>query len=162
MNIEASITEHLRYDPVEGKVYWVKHPRRTTSNGLEAGNINIGGYRKLKFQNKQYLVHRIAWILYFGKWPEGELDHIDGNKLNNKIQNLRDVSHRVNLQNRTKPTSLNKTGFVGVVKRRNKYQAYIHRGGKQIYLGLFTTPELAHKAYKENAHDHTTQTPTNS
>jgi hypothetical protein len=108
------------------------------------------GYRKLKFFGKQYLTHRIAWFLHYGRWPAGDIDHIDGNPANNKLSNLRDVTHCVNIQNRKSATPKNKTGFLGVVKRKNKFAAHVHRNGKQIYLGLFETAELAHQAYKEN------------
>jgi hypothetical protein len=87
---------------------------------------------------------------WLGKPIPLEIDHIDGNPSNNKLDNLRDVSHSVNLQNRKSATRKNKTGFLGVVKRKNKYAAHITKNGKQVYLGLFDTPELAHKAYKEN------------
>jgi hypothetical protein len=149
MDVESLIFEHLKYTPEDGKVWWIKHPRRKTSNGTEAGNVMQNGYRKLKFCNKQYLVHRIAWFLYHETWPSGDIDHIDGNPLNNKLQNLRDVPHSVNMQNRKSATIKNKTGFLGVVKRKNKYAAHIHRNGKQTYLGLFPTAELAHQAFKE-------------
>ena len=150
MTIENLMRERLSYTPDDGKVWWVNHPRRSTANGTEAGNLRQDGYRKLKFCGKQYLVHRVAWLLHHGSWPVGDIDHIDGNSSNNKLVNLRDVSHCVNLQNRKSATTKNKTGFLGVVKRRNKYAAHIHKNGKQIYLGLFATAELAHQAYKEN------------
>lgn len=150
MNIEKLIFEHLKYTPETGKVWWIKHPRRSTANNTEAGNMMQNGYRKLKFFGKQYLTHRIAWLLHYGKWPTGDIDHIDGNPANNKLSNLRDVPHSVNIQNRKSATSKNKTGFLGVVKRKNKYAAHIYKNGKQIYLGLFETAELAHQAYKEN------------
>ena len=150
MNIEKLIFEHLKYTPEDGKVWWIKHPRRSTANGAEAGNMMQNGYRKLKFRGKQYLTHRIAWFLHYGEWPADDIDHIDGNPANNKLSNLRDVTHSVNLQNRKSATSKNKTGFLGVVKRKNKYAAHVTKNGKQVYLGLFETAELAHKAYKEN------------
>jgi hypothetical protein len=150
MTIEKMLSAHLRYTPQDGKVWWVKHPRRSTANGTEAGNFRRDGYRKLKFCGKQYLVHRVAWLLHYGSWPAGDIDHIDGNPANNKLENLRDVPHSVNLQNRKSATTGNKTGLLGVVRRRNKYAAHIHKNGKQIYLGLFETAELAHQAYKES------------
>ncbi len=150
MTIEKLMFESLKYTPEDGKVWWVKHPRRLTANGKEAGNFRRDGYRKLKFYGKQYLAHRVAWLLHHGSWPVGDIDHIDGNPANNKLSNLRDVPHRINIQNRKAATSKNKTGFLGVVKRRNKFAAHIHRNGKQIYLGLFLTAELAHQAYKQN------------
>ena len=150
MCIEKLMLERLIYTPEDGKVLWAKHPRWPSYTGKEAGNLMQNGYRKLKFCGKQYLVHRVAWLLHTGSWPVGDIDHIDGNPANNKLENLRDVSHSTNLQNRKSATSKNKTGFLGVVKRRNKYAAHIHKNGKQIYLGLFQTAELAHQAYKEN------------
>jgi hypothetical protein len=106
------------------------------------------GYRQIGFKSKKYLSHRVAWFLHYGCWPNNDVDHIDGNPSNNKISNLRDVSHSKNLQNRKSATIRNKTGFLGVVKRCNKFAAHIHRDGKQIYLGRFDTAELAHQAYK--------------
>lgn len=150
MNIKQQMFERLKYTPEDGKVWWIKHPRRSTENGTEAGNMMQNGYRKLKFCGKQYLTHRVVWLLQHGTWPFGDIDHIDGNPSNNKLDNLRDVSHSVNLQNRKSATKKNKTGFLGVVKRKNKYAAHITKNGKQVYLGLFETPELAHQAYKEN------------
>jgi len=150
MDIETLMFDRLKYTPTDGKVWWVKHPRWPSYAGREAGNLMQNGYRKLKFCGKQYLVHRVAWLLHHGSWPVGDIDHIDGSPSNNKIKNLRDVPHSINLQNRKAATSKNKVGFLGVVKRRNKYAAHIHKNGKQIYLGLFLTAELAHQAYKEN------------
>lgn len=150
MNIEQEMFERLKYTPEDGKIWWIKHPRRSTANGTEAGNLMQNGYRKLKFCGKQYLTHRVAWLLSNGSWPIGDIDHIDGNPSNNRLKNLRDVSHSTNLQNRKSATTKNKTGFLGVVKRKNKFAAHVHRNGKQIYLGLFDTAELAHQAYKEN------------
>jgi hypothetical protein len=150
MVIEKLMFERLVYLPKEGKILWKVHPRWPSYAGREAGNMMQNGYRKLKFCGKQYLVHRVAWLLHYGVWPSGDIDHIDGNTSNNRIKNLRDVSHSINLQNRKSATRKNKTGFLGVVKRRNKYAAHIYKNGKQVYLGLFTTAQEAHQAYKEN------------
>jgi hypothetical protein len=149
MSIDQLILERLKYTPDDGKVWWVKHPRWISYSGREAGNVNQNGYRKLKFCGKQLLVHRVAWFLHCGSWPIGDIDHIDGNPLNNKITNLRDVPHNINLQNRKSATTKNKTGFLGVVKRGKKYAAHTNRNKKQIYFGLFETAELAHRAYME-------------
>jgi hypothetical protein len=151
MCIEKLMRERLIYTPEDGKVLWSKHPRWPSYAGREAGNVMKNGYRKLKFCGRQFLVHRVAWLLTHGSWPVGDIDHIDGNPANNKLENLRDVPHNVNLQNRKSATTKNKTGFLGVAKRRDKYAAHIHRHGKQIYLGLFPTAELAHQAYRKNS-----------
>jgi hypothetical protein len=141
--------ERLEYTPEDGKVWWKLHPRGPSYSGKEAGNLMHDGYRKLTFGGKQYMVHRVAWLLHDGDWPIGEIDHIDGCRSNNKLTNLRDVSHSVNMQNRKSCQSNNKTGFLGVVKSGNKYAANIYRNGKQNCLGSFETAELAHQSYKE-------------
>ena len=151
MGIKKLMFERLVYLPKEGKILWKVHPRWPSYTGREAGNMMQNGYRKLKFCGKQYLVHRVAWLLHYGVWPSGDIDHIDGNTFNNEIKNLRDVPHSVNLQNRKSATRKNKTGFLGVVRRGNKYAAHTHKNGKQVYLGLFATAQKAHQAYKENA-----------
>lgn len=69
MDIEQEMCERLKYTPQDGKIWWVKHPRRSTANGTEAGNMMQNGYRKLKFCGKQYLTHRVAWLLHHGTWP---------------------------------------------------------------------------------------------
>ena len=150
MTIKELMFERLEYTPEDGKVWWKLHPRWPSYSGKEAGNVMHNGYRKLTFCGKPYLVHRVAWLLRYGVWPIGDIDHIDGCKSNNKLKNLRDVSHSVNMQNRKSATVKNKTGFLGVVKRKNKYAAHIHKNGKQNYLGLFETADLAHQAYMEN------------
>ena len=145
--MDKIIKERLCYDPKIGKVFWTNHPRWPSYKGKEAGNVMQNGYRKIKIDGKQYLTHRIAWLLYYGKWPDGDIDHIDGNPLNNKIKNLRDVSHSVNLQNRKSPQSKNSTKYLGVAKIGNKFRAQIHINKKQIYLGTFDNPIDAHKTY---------------
>jgi len=92
---------------------------------------------------------RLAWLITYGKWPVNEIDHVDGNQQNNRIANLRDVPHRINMQNRKKATRHNKCGFLGVTAIGRKWAAKITAGGKLTYIGLYPTPELAHAAYLE-------------
>ena len=152
MDIKNELMKALAYNPDTGIVFWVNRPRITTSNGQEAGYRRKDGYRQICFNQKKYLAHRIAWLLHHGSWPTGDVDHIDGNPSNNKLSNLRDVTHSVNLQNRKGAQSQNKAGLLGVAKRKTHYTAQIHRNGRQVYLGAFTTAELAHQAYKQFAH----------
>jgi hypothetical protein len=106
------------------------------------------GYLRIMVARTYVYVHRIAWILHSGKpIPPGQyIDHINRNKSDNRIENLRLVSHKQNCQNR----GLNKNntvGFAGVSRCRDKFRAIIKRDGKPVSLGVFTTPELAHLAY---------------
>lgn len=99
------------------------------------------------------MAHRLAWLYMTGEWPRQEIDHIDGDRANNKWLNLRDVDHATNMQNRRVAQSNNVGGFLGVSRRAESIHiAYV--GTK--YIGSFRTPEEAHAAYvqrKRAAHD---------
>ena len=144
MNVEKLMFEHLKYTPKDGKVWWIKHPRRSTANGTEAGNMMQNGYRKLKFCNKQYLVHRVAWLLHHGSWPMGDIDHIDGNPSNNRIENLRPATKAENAYNR-KISKNNTSGAKGVRwnKANKTWMVSIGVNGKIKYIGSFKDFELA-------------------
>lgn len=107
------------------------------------------GRLQLCVDNHNTLIHRYIWLYVHGKWPDGVIDHIDGNAMNNRLDNLRDVSQHVNTQNNRKARSNNRSGFLGVHfdKNRNLYKAEITMAGKNRHLGRFNTPEEAHEAY---------------
>ena len=125
----------------------------------------MGGRRKdgrqqvmLVFEGKNYLylVYRIIWLLHDGAWPSKTIDHIDGDRTNDRIENLRDISQKGYNENRTVCLSTNSTGVLGVSPYKNteRYRANIGVSGedgvrKQIYLGLFNTAEEASAAYLE-------------
>jgi len=140
------IKDLLSYDQQSGNLYWTDK-QRIALRGKVAGSIDAYGYLQLSVKRKRYKAHRVAWLLTYGSWPNGEIDHIDGDKLNNRITNLRDVSSQTNAWNRNLAQKNNSTGYRGVTKHRNKFMADIKVCGKKIYLGLFDTPELAHQAY---------------
>lgn len=91
--------------------------------------------------------HRLAFLLMTGAMPAGDVDHINGNRADNRWCNLRDVSRAVNMQNLRKPRADNTTGFLGVSLSKGRYQAQIAANGKTHYLGLYDCPKLAHAAY---------------
>ena len=105
--------------------------------------------RVIYFNKKAEFAYRIIWLMHNGKWPDGVIDHINGNPSDDRIENLRDVSVRTNLENQTRPAKRNTTGFLGVTKTRNRrrFMATIFVNQKQIYLGTYDDPELAHEAY---------------
>lgn len=94
--------------------------------------------------------HRLAWALYYGVWPTKTLDHINGDGLDNRIENLREVSFNENQRNRKMPVH-NTSGCVGVYKSRtpNKWNARINHDNKFIYLGTFNSKEEAIEARKK-------------
>ncbi len=89
----------LEYDPNTGIFKW-KESRGPKSKGSIAGTMHHTGYRYIEINNKPYAEHRLAWFYINKSWPVAEIDHIDRIKDNNKLINLRDVSHSINMKNR--------------------------------------------------------------
>ena len=144
--------ESVIYDPDTG----IFTRKIKSSPRIKAGDIcnhvNWKGY--IEFYVCGYLVraHRLAFLIMTGNWPNLMIDHIDGNKQNNKWSNLREVDNRTNSENRKKASKNNSCGFAGVSfhKSSGKYQASIFSNGKEMYLGLFDNPEDAHAEYMRN------------
>jgi hypothetical protein len=135
----SELQSKLYYNREEGSFYWM--------SGKQAGHVSTkDGYRRISFNDSKYLAHRLAWFYVYREWPQNNIDHINGNKDDNRIENLRDVTQGVNLQNMKKVRTT--SGFVGVHKgRRSKYRARIRVAGVQLNLGEYHTPEEAHQAY---------------
>lgn len=136
----AEIKESLEYNPDTGVVSW----KLGVFKGKPAGSFN-DGYIRLRFKKKTYRVHRIAWVIFYGNWPTQELDHIDGNRSNNAIHNLREVTSSQNAQN--KRTKRDIPMGVSWHKNTKKWQARIMKDYKSIFLGYFNSPEEASAAY---------------
>jgi hypothetical protein len=152
-----SLFDYVQYNPETGVFRW-KQSRGPVRKGQIAGSINHG-YRRIKIKDKTYSAHRLAWYMVHGEWPENEIDHIDGNKDNNSIKNLRPATRSQNMMNSSnKPRTDNTSGARGVYyhKQREKWSAMITVKRKQIYLGIFDDKEEAIEAYrtaKEIYHD---------
>lgn len=143
------LNEILEYDENTG-VFTYRVSRGNRVAGSIAGSINHEGYRRIVIEGLQYMEHRLAWFYTYKKWPKEIIDHIDRNKTNNRIINLREATNSENLRN-AKLSSVNAVGLKGVTfyKRTGKYQAKIYIEGKRKHLGYFNTPEEAHKKYVE-------------
>jgi hypothetical protein len=109
---------------------------------------STGGYRRIQVDGKNILEHRIVWAMTKGAWPLELLDHRNGKKTDNRIANLREVTHAENSHNRGK-TSRNTSGSIGVSwrKERRKWRAIIGVNGRNKYLGHFATKKEARAAY---------------
>lgn len=136
-----------------GVLRWSKGCSRGCLTHREAGSFLKNGYRQVKVGKASYLVHRVIWAMVYGVWPEKAIDHIDGNRSNNAVSNLRLATASQNMQNLsvkgTKAASglMGATHIPGTKRRREKWESRIRVGGVQKYLGRFDTPQEAHAAY---------------
>lgn len=142
----------LSYDPATGIMRWKARKSPMAPAGAEAGNISRDGYRTIYFDGITYLAHRLAWLLHYGFPPAGQMDHINGVRSDNRIENLRLATPSQNCANRrVNPSS--KCGIKGVrqCKLRGKWRAYVSISGRRTYLGHFATAEEANRAYSAAA-----------
>lgn len=92
----------LSYDPRSGNIVFTDTRYGAVEIGQIAGYVCKDGYRRLSHKGQLYMAHRIAWALYYNKWPERTIDHINRDGTDNRIENLRDVPQGVNNQNKSK------------------------------------------------------------
>lgn len=142
----ARLREVLHYDKTTGRFTWLVH-RHGLRVGTEAGCINNNGYWLITVDGVKYRAHRLAWLYVTGKWPDGEIDHKNTKRADNRWRNLRPATFEHNQQNRRRAMKRNITGLLGVSERGCKFTANIHVAGRDIYLGTFDTAEAAHAAY---------------
>ncbi len=148
MITQERLKEVLFYDPNTGDFIWTKNRMGPVRKGEIAGSIDNNGYVKIWIDRKQYRAQRLAFLYMEGKFPD-IADHKNGIVSDNRWCNLRNLSKSANGQNISKPRSHNKCGFLGVQKSADgeKFVARIVINGKEKYIGIFNTPELAHAAY---------------
>lgn len=94
------IAKYLSYDPNTGHLTWKESPRYGIPAGARAGSPNARGYIQVMVAGRKHYAHRLAWLLHHGVWPTRVIDHINREKTDNRIRNLRDVPQAINLQNR--------------------------------------------------------------
>lgn len=137
--MNKNINEYLSYNPDTGILTWVKRPSKTIHIGTQAGNVSKAtGYRTVSLKGKTYQAHRLAWYLYHGEMPKGQIDHINHIRDDNRIINLRDVSISDNARNRTQQDSRLQERGIWYCKRRKRYIAEIVVNGKKVYQKSFT------------------------
>jgi hypothetical protein len=164
----AEVIAAVDYDPETGRFTWKRRENPTRGwnaryAGKEAGWEGVRGYRHIHIGDKDYLAHRLAWLLTYGRWPEGDTDHINCDKADNRIDNLREATRSENSANRPPPAH-NRSGFKGVHfdKSRQKWMAFIRKDWRVRNLGRYATKEEAVavrraaelEIYGEFAHDH--------
>ena len=138
MLTQERLKEVLDYDQHTGTFTWKVAQRRKNKKGTVGSDHNVG-YLQIRVDYKGYLSHRLAWLYCYGYFPH-EIDHVNGNKKDNRIENLREVSHTCNLRN-CKLSKNNKTGVTGVRIVRNykkiKYRTEITLHGTVMLIGEF-------------------------
>lgn len=142
----------LDYSPETGVFTWRQRASNRIKIGDIAGRASSIGYILVGLRGKRYWAHRLAWFYVHGSWPSQTIDHIDGNKLNNCISNLRLATMPQNIAN-SKRSKRNTSGYKGVSydRERGLWRANIKAAGHHKQLGRFSTPEEAHVAYMEAA-----------
>lgn len=134
----------LRYDSSTGFLFW-KAGRRA---GHKAGTRTSQGYIRIMLDGKCYQAHRVIFLLLEGCWPPADVDHINGDRADNRRCNLRKATRSENAANRHRPNKNNRSGFIGThCLRPGKWVAQRTGKGGTRYLGVFDTPEAAAAAY---------------
>lgn len=147
---QAELKENLHYDPQTGIfIRKLSAANNKVKIGSVAGSPTVKGYLAMNINGTQYQAHRLAWLYVYGYMPTEFIDHKNGVRSDNRIDNLREADYQKNVHNQTRAHCSNKTGFLGVAfnKKLNKYGASITVDNKQRHLGVFCTPEEAHEAY---------------
>lgn len=144
--------ELLNYDPETGVLTWRVRKAIRTAPGSVAGTVNAEGYRRVEIDGRAYAAHQLAWFMTHGAWGRPLLDHINGDRLDNRLCNLRVADNFLNHQNRRKGWRNSVSGMLGVdyvARGKSRWRARILVDGKSIYLGRYGTAEEAHAAYLE-------------
>jgi hypothetical protein len=146
----------LNYDPDTGVFTW-RDGVRWCRAGSRAGYVcRTYGYHMLKVNQRKCRAHHLAWLYVHGRWPSDEIDHINGDRADNRIANLREANRTQNLYN-TVCKSNSRSGLKGAFydSSRGAWFSSIRLNGKRVHLGMFDSAESAHAAYCEvanNAH----------
>lgn len=145
------IRELFTYDPETGEFFWTDKCAKNVRPGRRAGFRDTCGYWGITIDYVTYKAHRVAWAYAYGEWPALDIDHIDGERGNNSIKNLRLATNRQNQANR-KSTS-GKSIYKGVCfhKMHKKWMAQLKNNGETEFIGYFDSQEEAALAYNERA-----------
>lgn len=136
----------LAYEPDTGLFRWKVDAGRGRKKGFVAGSTKKDGYRVLSYGGKSYQLHRVAWFFVHGEVPAMKTDHINGERSDNRIENLRVVTDQYNAQNRSLEVC-GSSGYAGVTRAKGKWRAQIMVGPRVKHLGFFLCPAEAHAAY---------------
>lgn len=141
----SRVRELLDYNPDNGELTWRLQTSRRVKVGDVAGSAHNQGYITVGIDGVRWLTHHVVWVWWYGEMPDGDVDHINRDRSDNRISNLRCVSRSDNLLN---ARHKNATGFTGVMQVPNgRFRAAFHVKRKCTYIGTYDTAEEAHEAY---------------
>lgn len=142
------VSKYLSYDQHTGTICWIKKFNKASKIkiGDVAGGVQKNGYRMITFNLKSFNASRLAWLLFYKNWPSNYIDHINGIRSDNRINNLRDCTQRENQQN-LKTHRSGKLIGAHYDKRSNVWYSEIYFNKKRNRLGTFASEELANEAY---------------
>lgn len=141
---QEEIRNLLDYNPDTGLFFW-KRNRGKILAGTKAGHPNSMGHLEIKINYKAYLAHRLAWLYIYGHFPEGDIDHANRVRNDNRLSNLRLATRSQNIANSRR--KLGASGYRGVHAHGPSWRAMIKKNGKLMVLGTYKTPEAAYEAY---------------
>ena len=143
---QEKVRELLQYESDTGRFFW-------RNDGSEAGTYTLG-YRAIRINGRRYFAHRLAWLYVCGRWPRDQIDHIDRDKSNNRIANLREATASQNRFNRW-VSYKNRSGIRGVrfEPKRKRWRADIRKNGRTLFLGRYETPSEAMAVYARAAQE---------
>lgn len=144
----AELRDAFSYDPETGRIVRLWIPTRWGGKraGAEGGRLRYDGYRTFRYVGTFLSGHILAWVLHYGVWPVGKVDHIDGDTSNTRINNLRECSHAENTRNR-KPNAGKKLKGICLKGARWHAQIRLPNSKQQTWLGSYSTPEAGARAY---------------
>jgi len=147
--LPCELHKSLEYNPETGVLVWKQRSGKggTRWAGKEAGAADTKGRLRVEINSKSYSASHICFAMYYDRWPLNQIDHINRNKLDNRIQNLREATNAENSRNRKRLT----TGYKGVTLHKGRYIARIGINYEIINLGSFDTPIEASEAYQAAA-----------
>jgi len=142
MLTQTELQEKLQYNPITGKFTWLTGSFKNKEAGTIAGKLPNNGYVRITISGKAYNAHRLAWLYIYGEFPPRHIDHINRNRTDNRIENLRLADDSLNSKNQSiyKNSS---TGYHGVTAHGKRWRARINIDGKKLHLGVFDTIEEA-------------------
>lgn len=144
----ASVRQLFRYEPTTGNFLRLVDVRGGQKAGTVAGSLGGEGYVYIGVRGKKYRAHRLAFLVTHGRWPVADLDHVNGNRADNRLVNLREADRSQNLWN-MRIRADNRSGIKGVCfdSQARKWRADIKVRGKRVHLGLFSSKEDAGASY---------------